>query len=258
MVGGPIYGVPNPECKSFAFSVGLYENAHTEFVGHRIGGEIGSWSPIPGSNAKVFPDYVPVAIRNDYAEACAIRSLSPKSSATLARRALQGMIRDFWNITKYNLKLGIEALKEKVDPLVWQAIDEVREVGNIGAHMEKNINHIVEVEPDEADKLIGLVEYLVDDWYVNRRNRQEQLEVVGGLAREKKGERQSCGCEGSRRLDSCMSRVPSYNFLPVPRAAESHMNPNRLVLILLAAAIVTTVEAQSPQVSPALTDKRHD
>ena len=83
-------------------------------------------------------------------------------------------------------KLEIEALKENVDPLVWQAIDGVREVGNIGAHMEKNINHIVEVEPEEANKLIGLIEYLVDDWYVNRHNREVQLKAMVALASEKK------------------------------------------------------------------------
>ena len=90
-------------------------------------------------------------------------------------------------------KQEIIALKDKVDPLVWQAIDGVRAIGNIGAHMEKNINHIIDVEPDEADKLIGLVEYLVDEWYVGRHNRQEQLEAIVSLAGEKKNERQSGG-----------------------------------------------------------------
>lgn len=49
----------------------------------------------PVSSAKQFPDYIPQAIKQDYEEACAIVYLSPKASATLSRRCLQGMIRDF-------------------------------------------------------------------------------------------------------------------------------------------------------------------
>jgi hypothetical protein len=53
------------------------------------------WKLLPESRAKEFPDYVPAAILDDYRQACRIASFSPKASATLARRCLQGMIRDF-------------------------------------------------------------------------------------------------------------------------------------------------------------------
>ena len=42
------------------------------------------------------------------------------------------MIRDFWGIVQSRLKDEIDALKDKVDPETWQAIDAVREIGNIG------------------------------------------------------------------------------------------------------------------------------
>src|SRR5699024_4958175 len=48
----------------------------------------------PSSEAKQFPDYVPASILEDYQEAYDILRLSPKSSATLSRRCIQGMIRD--------------------------------------------------------------------------------------------------------------------------------------------------------------------
>lgn len=48
------------------------------------------------------------------------------------------MIRDFWGIVQSRLKDEIDALKDKVDPETWQAIDVVREIGNIGAHVEKD------------------------------------------------------------------------------------------------------------------------
>lgn len=181
---------PNPECKSLSFSAHLHKTGNVNGVNpYSLGRLIQSWSLIPVSNAKLYPEYVPEPIRNDYTEACAIKELSPKSSATLARRTLQGMIRDFWAIKKPNLKQAIEAVKEKVDPLVWEAIDGVRKIGNIGAHMEDDINLIVEVEPEEAEKLIWLIEFLVDDWYVARHNRQEGLKAVVDLADVKENER---------------------------------------------------------------------
>ncbi len=63
------------------------------------------------------------------------------------------MIRNFWGIAKPRLIDEVDALQDKVDPLTWSAIDAVRRIGNIGAHMEKDIDLIVDVEPDEAELL---------------------------------------------------------------------------------------------------------
>lgn len=134
------------------------------------------------------PDYVPEAIRDDYTEACVIRDGSPKASATLCRRALQGMIRNFWGITERTLKLEIDALQDKVESQTWEAIDAVREVGNIGAHTEKDVNVIIDVEPHEADQLIWLVETLISDWYINKHEREQHLTELKALADQKKQE----------------------------------------------------------------------
>jgi hypothetical protein len=143
------------------------------------------WNLIPPSSAKVFPDYVPQPIRDDYLEACLIRDLSPKASATLSRRCLQGMIRDFWKIVKARLIDEIEALEDKIDAQTWAAIDAVRKIGNIGAHMEKDINVIVDVDPNEAQVLIELIELLVKDWYVVRHDREQRLESIVQLGKAK-------------------------------------------------------------------------
>lgn len=145
----------------------------------------------PASKAKPLAPYVPEAIRQDFLEAHGILEASPKSAATLARRALQGMIRDFWRVKKKTLALEIKAIKDRVDPLTWKAIDAVRSVGNIGAHMEKDINLIVDVDPDEAERLLGLIEMLVRDWYVARDERQKDLTAIVELGQEKQKQRKS-------------------------------------------------------------------
>ena len=157
------------------------------------------WNLVPASTAKVFPSYVPESIRSDYTEACLIRDLSPKASATLARRCLQGMIRDYWKISKNRLVDEIEAIKDRVDPLAWRAIEAVRHVGNIGAHMEKDVDIIVEVEPDEASQLVNLIEMLIHDWYIVRHERTKQFETVGELASVKKDQQK--GRSNSRNND---------------------------------------------------------
>jgi hypothetical protein len=87
------------------------------------------------------------------------------------------------------LKDEIDALQDVVDPLTWSGIDGVRKVGNIGAHMEKDINVIVDVDPGEAVRLVRLIEVLVDDWYVARDRRQQALTAVVGLADAKDAQR---------------------------------------------------------------------
>lgn len=144
------------------------------------------WSLRPQSNAKPFPDYIPEPIRDDYAEACLIRDLSPKASATLSRRCLQGIIRDFWGISKSRLVDEINELQGKIDKPTWDAINAVRSIGNIGAHMERDINVIIDVDADEAQLLIGLIEILLKDWYVARHERNQHLQGIVALAQSKK------------------------------------------------------------------------
>ena len=143
----------------------------------------------PISTAKQFPDYIPQAIRSDYEEACSIVNLSPKASATLSRRCLQGMIRDFFQISKGSLFEEINAIKDKIPAEQWAVLDGLRRIGNIGAHMEKDINLIVDIEPDEAQKLIKLIELLLQQWYIERHNQQELFADIIGIDQAKQQER---------------------------------------------------------------------
>lgn len=163
------YKCPNSDCGQVSiFSTVMYDGTN-RFVPIR-----------PISNAKQYPEYIPAQIRADYEEACAILNLSPKASATLSRRCLQGMIHDFWGIKLKNLNHEITALKEKVPADLWNALDSMRQMGNIGAHMEADVNLIVEIEPVEAYYLVQLIELLVKEWYINRHERTELFSNIIG------------------------------------------------------------------------------
>jgi hypothetical protein len=99
------------------------------------------------------------------------------------------MIRDFWKTSRRRLVDEIEAIKDRVSPEVWDAIEGVRQVGNIGAHMEADINVIVDVDPGEARLLIELIEMLLDEWYIQAHERKERLRKVKELAASKEAAR---------------------------------------------------------------------
>ena len=89
----------NPECRKLTmrFQVGevVYNNGY-----RMVRPDVFDKLIYPSASYKNFPDYIPAAILEDYREACLIRDLSPKASATLSRRCIQGMIRDFAGIAK--------------------------------------------------------------------------------------------------------------------------------------------------------------
>lgn len=140
---------------------------------------------VPQITMKHYPDYIPEQIRRDYEEANLILERSPKAAATLLRRCLQGMIHDFWGIKEKNLNAEISRLRDKVTASQWQAIDGLRKIGNIGAHMEKDVDLIIDIEPDEAHKLLKLIEMLLEKWYITRHDEEVLLSEIVGIAESK-------------------------------------------------------------------------
>ncbi len=140
----------------------------------------------PVSDVMHYPEYIPEQIRKDYEEACAIKNLSPKASATLSRRCLQGMIRDFWQIEENTLYKEIESLENKVDPSQKQILHALRKLGNIGAHHDNDVSKIIDIEPDEADKMIKIIELLINEWYISRFEKEQLYNDVLAISDSKK------------------------------------------------------------------------
>lgn len=184
---------PNSNCRKLSLDIHLHP-AHPTHPSHGKDSNreiLKKWKLLPESEAKVLPDFIPVAITEDYYEACRIKDLSPKASATLSRRCLQGMIRDFFKISKKTLWDEIVSLEGKLESETWEAIDAVRKIGNIGAHMEKDIDLIIDVDPDEAQILIELIEQLIEEWYVARNLRQKRSSKIREISDKKQQQRQA-------------------------------------------------------------------
>ncbi len=188
----------NEECKEVFLKITFAERNSDQFR-NAVGGDvIQPYTLRPEFLAKTFPDYIPSALRQDYIEACRIRDASPKASATLARRCIQGVIRDFCKVSKATLNAEIETLNKLIDEgnvpagvtaESVEAIDHVRRIGNIGAHMEKDISTIVDIDEGEAQALIELIELLFDEWYVARDTRSRRLARVKQIREDKDAQR---------------------------------------------------------------------
>ncbi len=176
---------PNPKCREFSLTASL----HTlETFGKRsyTGKHLRTWSLVPPSRARSFPVALPQHILDDYREACLTVEFSPKVAAALSRRCLSAMLRDFWRVQPGSLNDELRQVKATVDPLTWEAIESVKGRGMIGARMETEGAEVQDTEPGEAQLLIGLIETLIEDWYVAREERKKRLEEIrkisGGAA----------------------------------------------------------------------------
>lgn len=179
---------PNPRCKQFSLSASL----HTlEISGNRsyTGKHLKTWAMVPPSQARSFPVALPERVIEDYRESCLTLEQSPKVAAALSRRCLSEMLRDFWRVQPGSLNDEFRQIKGTADPLTWEAIESVRKSGMIGARMECEGAEIQDADPGEANLLIGLIETLIQDWYVARDERRKRLEKIRRITGEETGER---------------------------------------------------------------------
>jgi hypothetical protein len=172
---------PNPRCRQLSLSASLHG---LEVSGTRAytGKHLQSWSLVPPSRARSFPVELPPQVLEDYREACLTLDLSPKVAAALARRCLSSMLRDYWRVQPGSLSDEFRQVKGTLDPLTWEAVEAVRKNGTIGARMEQEGAEIQDTEPGEAKLLIGLIETLIEDWYVGREVRRKRLEEIRQIA----------------------------------------------------------------------------
>lgn len=193
-LGFQLIECPNPNCKAPNFQVnafyssewgrganGIYMASDLE---RPVG--IGTCTFVP-TTTHPLSQHVPAQVAEDYNEAFLIKSLSPKASATLARRALQGMVRDFFQVrNKQTLHAELEAIEDKCDVALYAAMMAVKSVGNIGAHPEKDVSLMVDVDPGEAETLLDLIHLLDQEWYVARAERAERIAKMQALGTAKK------------------------------------------------------------------------
>jgi hypothetical protein len=178
---------PNAKCRKFSLTASMHGR---EVVGTRVytGKHLTSWNLVPPSRARAFPVSLPPDVLEDYHEACLTLELSPKVSAALSRRCLSAMLRDYWRVQPGSLNDELRQIKGTADPLTWEAIESVRRSGMIGARMEAEGAEVQDTDPGEAELLIGLIETLIQDWYIAREERRKRLQKIRLITGEETAE----------------------------------------------------------------------
>lgn len=209
---------PNPDCQQndLYVSVSLLEAARYSSGGGVNYGKpirdagIGTFKFLPTTPAPL-SCHAPAAAVQDYQEAYLIRDLSPKASATLARRALQGMVRDFWSVSKATLHEELKAIESRCDADLHAAMMAIKSVGNIGAHPERDISTIIDIDEGEPQQLLDVIHLLDNEWYVARAQRDERIRRMRELAAIKADEKTSLGgpAAGGLTLGDAKSSKPT-------------------------------------------------
>jgi hypothetical protein len=183
---------PDPACRKFSLNASLHS---LELSNGRAytGKHLKTWALVPPSRALFFPIPLPQHILQDYQEACLAIEFSPKAAAALSRRCLSAMLRDYWKVQPGRLIDEFRQIKGVADPLTWETIESVKKSGSIGARFESEGAEILDTEPAEAKLLLGLIETLIQDWYVVREERRKRLHEIRQITEENSTDEASRG-----------------------------------------------------------------
>lgn len=135
--------------------------------------------PITSSKDPV-PAEVPNHIAQDYTEAALVLSISPKASAALSRRCLQGVLREEGKTKAKDLADQINEVLPNLPTRIADNLDAVRVIGNFAAHPMKSqtTGIIVEVEVGEAGWNLDVLDALFDYYYVRPALEQKKREAL--------------------------------------------------------------------------------
>jgi hypothetical protein len=124
----------------------------------------------PSAPTRVTNPSVPSVYGKELNEAAAVAPISSRASAALARRLLQQILREHFEISARDLTSEIDIFLAKSDlPTELRlSVDAVRTVGNFAAHplKSKQTGQIVDVEPGEAEWLLQTCEWLIEYAFV--------------------------------------------------------------------------------------------
>ena len=142
-----------------------------------------AYPPFP--NCGNVDDAVPESFGEDYKEACKVLSISPKASAALSRRVLQGILEGQGYKSKTVARqidsVLAENESEKMLPThIRETVDAVRNFGNFAAHPTTEVNslQVIDVEPEEAEWCLEIIEALFDHYYVTPAKARRRLDQL--------------------------------------------------------------------------------
>jgi hypothetical protein len=169
-----------PECKGVVL-VHYLRRAGSERPGGTGDEYVGIVYPRKHARKPVPPE-VPKNFAEDYDEACLVLEDSAKASAALSRRLLQHVFHEHYGIREHDLSTEIKKFLSTHNPPSYLAdpLDAIRHVGNFAAHPLKDTSTgtILDVEPGEAEWLVGLLDTLFDYAFVQPERQRQKITAL--------------------------------------------------------------------------------
>jgi len=211
---------PNPDCLELHVLVRIAKATyyHDSDLVQRVSDEsIVRVNIYPEVNILPLPEVIPKEIKNTYREAKLVLPISGKASAALSRRCLQGIVRDFFKLPadkRGNLGAELNCVKDQIDSDVWDDIAAVRAVGDIGAHMDKNVDFIIDVHEKEASLLVELIEFLFKSWYIEREKKASRSSDLQALLQDKRKDQKEAKAAAKEAANSDTSEASAPQESP--------------------------------------------
>jgi Domain of unknown function (DUF4145) len=148
---------------------------------------LGDWqklwmSPTPRDTTSDLPLEVDEDFRKDFKEAALVLSISPRASAALSRYALQKLLRAKAGVKSGNLNSEIDQVIESktLPSYLSEAIDAIRNIGNIAAHPMEDMTtgEILEVDGGEAAWILEILRCLLDFYFIQPALLQQRKDTV--------------------------------------------------------------------------------
>lgn len=148
--------------------------------GVRLGGVDTVTMVFPQTSTRFISPDVPSPYRDDYSEANAVLSLSPKASAALSRRVLQAVLHDVYQIKDKDLYKEVATFiaRSDVPSELKTIIDAVRNLGNLAAHpmVDTHAGTIVDVHEHEAEWMLDILDGLFDFAFTGPAENKRRLD----------------------------------------------------------------------------------
>ncbi len=168
----------NPNCRQYTLEIDIYR---TYPECHKAVKE-NNWTLLPNTDWENSREGVPKVILNDLVEAVNILKFSPRCAALLARRCLEHIIGDFYQLKKKPLPKALLYLKwasrfrwKLIEPVVINTIEARRSANRrIDAYLGKGVSLANDVSQNDAAELIQIVELMLTETYISKHQKTKQ------------------------------------------------------------------------------------
>jgi hypothetical protein len=189
-----VYGMHHSSHQQYGYDIahGFCPNCNELIVLRRFGpywqnnpNDEDSWELMPEREEVIFPHTklksvdpeVPERYKENFLEARDILARSPKASAAISRRLLQDILENHFKLKAHKLADEIDLFLKlpEIPSYLSQQIDAIRNIGNFAAHPLKDTStgEVLDVEPGEAEWLLGTIDALFDFAFVQPKRMEE-------------------------------------------------------------------------------------